>query len=128
MVDRFPIDSQNHFMTDPIMFTCFMDTITRGLAAGIMSRQSIASYMLMRLHKRFQNETKVIYGGKNWEGFLLKVGKKADRRTWRLWTNRKYEPWEEELNLHIQRLYSSGIPDFFLTNKDFIAKNQSNPF
>ena len=42
--------------------------------------------------------------------------------------SKKFEPWDEELNLHFHRLYSSGIPDFFLTNKDIIKENVTNPF
>ena len=70
----------------------------------------------------------ILLSGKNKEGFILKVGKHIERATWRLWINKKFEPWDEELNLHFHRLYSSGIPDFFLTNKDIIKENVSNPF
>ena len=41
-----------------------------------------------------------------------------ERSTWPLMMLRRFESWEEELSLWIHRLYSTGIPDFFITNRE----------
>ena len=117
-IKDFPIYGKANFLLQPELFPCYVSSIRAEYGAGLISKSTIGTYMLIRLHQEIDKESKVYHSGQNTEGFMLKIGRNVERSTWRLWMSRKFEPWEGELSLYFLRLYSSGIPDFFLTNQE----------
>lgn len=119
---------KGHFIHSPMLFSCMMSAINDGQGAGLISRQSLQTYFKMNRSKKGKIEEAygLYFEGGAAAKFQTKIGKSIEYSNWHGFIIRKFEPWEEELNMKIQRFHSSGIPDFFLSD-DNILRNNPNP-
>ena len=115
-----------NIIQDVESFVCFTGLIFKGAAVGLISKRSLATYMLMS-RKAYEPRKGVYFLGRTKKeensDFHLRIVQTVDHSNWPLMMMKKYQFWEEEFSLWIHRLYSTGIPDFFLTNHKFIRNN-----
>ena len=120
---------ETDFIQQPGDFICVLNNINDGKGAGLISKQNLGTFMLMRKYMIYDYLTKTYYDGRVTEDdleektFKTRIVPDSGKLKWHLMLFKKFEPWEEEFHLRLLRLHGSGIPDFFMTNKPLLADN-----